>query len=296
MKAFLFIFSALTIVFAETSVLKNSSLEAKKKYGLTENEQYIYDNKKDIDLLRNRIFKLEQNSNDTSSEQDGLKTLVITNSKKMSAIEKNQNFYDEQIKILQNENKHLQETIKEMSSLIAQLKKQTDLLSKSYVTGKEIKEISNRLLKEINKNKEHINDLARALEIKKPEAAFNNKSSDDIFKDIKKFIKNKKFDSARTRIAYLLDKEDYLKPRAFYLLGQLEYNSKNYENAVKAFNASGKLDPDADYMPNLLFYAAVSYENLGQKENAKKYLEMLIDTYPKNSLTKNAKTRLTKLS
>lgn len=296
MKAFLFIFSALTIVFAETSVLKNSSLEAKKKYGLTENEQYIYDNKKDIDLLRNRIFKLEQNSNDTSSEQDGLKTLVITNSKKMSAIEKNQNLYDEQIKILQNENKHLQETIKEMSSLIAQLKKQTDLLSKSYVTGKEIKEISNRLLKEINKNKEHINDLARALEIKKPEAAFNNKSSDDIFKDIKKFIKNKKFDSARTRIAYLLDKEDYLKPRAFYLLGQLEYNSKNYENAVKAFNASGKLDPDADYMPNLLFYAAVSYENLGQKENAKKYLEMLIDTYPKNSLTKNAKTRLTKLS
>ncbi|MGP1560748.1 MAG: tetratricopeptide repeat protein [Helicobacteraceae bacterium] len=296
MKAFLFIFSALTIVFAETSVLKNSSLEAKKKYGLTENEQYIYDNKKDIDLLRNRIFKLEQNSNDTSSEQDGLKTLVITNSKKMSAIEKNQNLYDEQIKILQNENKHLQETIKEMSSLIAQLKKQTDLLSKSYVTGKEIKEISNRLLKEINKNKEHINDLARALEIKKPEAAFNNKSSDDIFKDIKKFIKNKKFDSARTRIAYLLDKEDYLKPRAFYLLGQLEYNSKNYENAVRAFNASGKLDPDADYMPNLLFYAAVSYENLGQKENAKKYLEMLIDTYPKNSLTKNAKTRLTKLS
>lgn len=289
-KFFLLVF-AIALVFAETSVFKKTSIESKKQYGFTETEQYIYDNKKNIDSIQSRLNKIEQSFQDSSDAQGGLRSVIITNSKKISDLEKANQKYEETIALLNQQITYLQETLKRLIAENEALKKDISL----RVTNAQMLELSKSLLKEINTNKKSIKELTKVLEIKSPQKAFGNQKPEDILNDAKNYIEKNNFDNARTRLSYLLNDTDFSKARVLYFLGELEYKTQNYKNAIKAFNASGKLDSDAVYMPTLLYHSAISYERLKDKKTAIKYLELLINSYPNNTLKKSATARLKKL-
>lgn len=296
MKVVVLVFSALVLASAETSIFEKASIDAKGYSKSVESEKFAQDNKRSIDLLKSRVFKLEQHFRDVASEQDGLRTLIITNGKKISIFDKDRTRQQEVIKFLQNENFRLEESLKKVLLLLDELKSENKFLRSKFVTNKEFQKVSKQLLFEINKNKEHINNIAVALEIKKPDVAFKDKTDESIFEEVKELIKKKDYDPARNKINYLLNKDDSpSKPRAFYFLGEIEYKNKRYHSAIKAFNASGRLDPNANYMPTLLFHAALSYEKINDRLNAKKYLNVLVESYPQNPLAKSAKKHSEKL-
>jgi TolA-binding protein len=54
--------------------------------------------------------------------------------------------------------------------------------------------------------------------------------------------------------------------------------------------------PDYQGESQVLFYAGVSYKNLGRKEKASEYLTRLIEKYPNDKLTKDARKALASLN
>lgn len=306
MKKLLLIISAVTLLTAETSVFEKDSIESKKQYGFTETEQYIYNNKKNIDTLQIRLNSLAGNIEAQGDSQGGMQSIVITNSKKISKHEKDLSLNIATIQNLTEYIEKLEQTIQNMDSKISQLVADNqqlksdlnttlnyELQKRSSIT--QVKKISRDLLDEINSNKKEIKKLKKLLEIKKPTAVFKDQKPEKILQDVKNFMAKRDYDSARTRLSYLANNTDFSQARVLYFLGEVEYQTADYEKAAKAFKASGSLDTKANYMPTLLYHAAISYQRIKDNENARIFFQTLIDTYPKSSFIKGAKKRLKNL-
>jgi outer membrane protein assembly factor BamD len=80
-----------------------------------------------------------------------------------------------------------------------------------------------------------------------------------------------------------------------FLVGKFYYNKGSYNAAVGRFVGLLKRFPDYSKVPEVLFYTGDAFKCLKQKEKASKYLSQLIEKYPNNKLTKNAKKELASL-
>jgi outer membrane protein assembly factor BamD len=81
-----------------------------------------------------------------------------------------------------------------------------------------------------------------------------------------------------------------------FLVGKFYYNKGSYNAAVGRFEGLLKKFPDYSGEPEVLFYAGDAYKTLKQKEKALEYLTRLIEKYPNNKLTKDAKKELAALN
>ena len=77
-----------------------------------------------------------------------------------------------------------------------------------------------------------------------------------------------------------------------YLLGEIAFEQKRYEDAIYYYKTSATRYDKADYMPRLMLNSAKSFEAINEKDNAKKFLETLVKLYPKSQEAKEAKTLL----
>lgn len=281
------------MIVAEISVLKKSPLEAKKKYGLSDTEQYIYDNKKAISKLKSRLMRLQTKLSDQASLQDGFRTIIVSNSKKISQMQKQVANNTRTIKNTQEITKKIDESNQKLQKDIASLQKAIkNLPNKDLVTKKQMIALSEKLLKEINANKSNIAKLSKTLEVKQPQKAFKNLKNEEILEQAKNFITKGDYDSARTRITYLLNDTKYERARVLFFFGELEYQSGNYKKATEVFKMSGSMKSNSTYMPILLLHGGISFQKLGDNESAKAFFNALIDNYPKHNLVKSAQNRL----
>jgi outer membrane protein assembly factor BamD len=81
-----------------------------------------------------------------------------------------------------------------------------------------------------------------------------------------------------------------------YLVGKFYYDKGSYNAAIGRFEGMLKKYPDYQGESQVLFYAGVSYKNLGRKEKASEYLTRLIEKYPNDKLTKDARKALASLN
>jgi len=77
-----------------------------------------------------------------------------------------------------------------------------------------------------------------------------------------------------------------------YLVGEFYYKKGSYNAAVNRFEGLLKTYPDYKKEADVLFYTGLSYKNLGQRDKALEYLQRLIEKYPNNKLTADAKKEL----
>jgi len=77
-----------------------------------------------------------------------------------------------------------------------------------------------------------------------------------------------------------------------FLVGKFYYKKGSFNAAIGRLE--GLLKNFADYgrEAEVLFYTGMSYKNLGQKDKASRYLNRLIEKYPNNKLTTDAKKKL----
>ncbi len=81
----------------------------------------------------------------------------------------------------------------------------------------------------------------------------------------------------------------------WFNLGYIDYNQKNYDNALIYFSKIYTKFPKSSYAPRSLLYIARSFHKKGQKPEAKQTYEELIAKYPKSKHVKYAKDELKKI-
>jgi len=188
---------------------------------------------------------------------------------------------------------------------IVQLKQQIEGF-KSIING-QIDEISQLKQKNNNNLEDIINNLSQRvalLESKSVKVAkkrviekkASKKSNKKLYKDsVFNFIKNR-LTKAEKGFKKLYNK-NYKKASSAFYLGEIAYNKKRYKRAIGYYQESATLNENASYMGKLLLHTAISLDKKGKKEEAKIFLNAIINNeYPdSSSVTKIAKKYLKKL-
>ncbi|MCV6607616.1 MAG: hypothetical protein OIF32_05345, partial [Campylobacterales bacterium] len=252
---------------AEPSVFDTKGIENKKVYGFSETEQYIYDNKKELDRLRNRVHTNENKINSYQSSQEGFRDLVRGNSRKiqvssrqLTEILERLNKIDLTIKTIETQvadiglsveilkkekikqeqfNKTVQENDIQFETQIQEILKKLDEIKKTRVLKEEFKKVVKKLLAEIEANKKENSSLTNQLKYSNPALYFGKEKPSKVLSEAIKYFKKKNYDETRVRLFYLLEHTKYQRARVLYNIGELEYKQGNYKEAAKNFKASG---------------------------------------------------------
>ncbi|UZP68030.1 tol-pal system protein YbgF [Desulfovibrio mangrovi] len=86
-----------------------------------------------------------------------------------------------------------------------------------------------------------------------------------------------------------------LVPNALYWMGETYYHEKRYAQAVLTFKEVVRRFPKHDKAAASMLKTGFSYEQLGDKSNARFYLQTLIEDYPSSSPAEMARKRLASL-
>lgn len=120
----------------------------------------------------------------------------------------------------------------------------------------------------------------------------NLASNDELFIEAEKAYKSNKTDEAKIKFTKLLEKKYAKRAIVNFYLGEIEYKSKNFREALRHFQESISTDDKSSFLQLMMFHSALSLEKLGDKSSAKKILESMIKTYPNNYLIPSAKKKL----
>ncbi|WP_199770093.1 hypothetical protein [Helicobacter mesocricetorum] len=121
-----------------------------------------------------------------------------------------------------------------------------------------------------------------------------NKELALVFKEGEEYLKAKKYELANEYLQFAV-KGHYKPARGNYLLGEIAFAQKHYQDAIYYYKVSATRYDKADYMPNLMLNSAKSFINIKEKQNAKRFLETLIQLYPEAKEAEESKKILSNL-
>ncbi len=257
-------------------------------YTLTTTEEDILANKKEIEALKKRFFELQTQFNSLKERMAGLESVVEGLDEELNLLKKefkkaDNNKISQELALLRkdvNATIALQkENFEKIRNILKQLTSMIDKINASYVTKdefqKELKKVYGMLGKE-------------------PPISLHTSSSVDaakLYQMARAAYKKGDYQKAKE----LFDKVIALhyKPAvsSFYA-GESCYYSKNYKCALAYYKKSASLYRNAPYTPILLLHTAISFERLGEKGEAKKFFNSVINFYPTSKAAKIAKEHL----
>jgi len=106
-----------------------------------------------------------------------------------------------------------------------------------------------------------------------------------------RLVKKKKYSMAKKRFD-ILKKRGYKKASTHFYLGEIAYRTKNYSDAIDYYKISASTNESANYMDTLLLHTGISLEKRGEKGQAKRFFQAIIDGYPDTGSAKIAKKHL----
>ncbi|MBU2955543.1 tol-pal system protein YbgF [Marinobacter sp. F3R08] len=108
----------------------------------------------------------------------------------------------------------------------------------------------------------------------------------EAYNQIQDLIRNqKKYDEAISRIYEFIDEypEGDLTVNAYYWLGEVYLVKPQLEQAKQAFTIVGTRFPDHRKAPDAVYKLGVAQDRLGEKEQARRSMQTVIDDYPSSS-------------
>jgi TolA-binding protein len=284
---------------AEPSAFGAGNLNNPEPYGLTSSEKVILNNKK-------TLRKVEINSNNQANKVeslqerlDGFQGIIESVSRKSHLNKINLEKFiaqraqelessDEYEKRLSEVTQTNSESIEKIKLVINELSQLIDSINSKYVSKSEF----NSLVKDVNKFKSLIvKELKNTpVETKKvnTKSSFSKMSNAEIEQEAKKFYKKKYYTKAIERYTYLIEKK-YKPATAHYMIGEMNFKRKKYDNAISYFKKSASLYSKASYMPNLMLHTAISMDKIGDKKNAKVFYNAIVTKYPNSQEAVEAK-------
>jgi outer membrane protein assembly factor BamD len=80
-----------------------------------------------------------------------------------------------------------------------------------------------------------------------------------------------------------------------FLVGEYYYKKGSFNAAINRFEDVLRTYPEYQREADVLFYLGMSYKSLGQKDKALEYLNRLVEKYPNNKFSADAKKELAKI-
>ena len=280
-KQFILLLLGVSIYASEPSAFDAGNLDAPNPYGLTNSEKVILKNKKEVKTLSTNISFVKNELNDMQEKIDGIKSVVDAQNNRIFKIEQslsklksNEKNSSIQIQILENDlNKTRELQIKnnqKVKLVLGELSSLIDSINSSYVS----KDVFAQKLKDI--------------EDKLNSQKILSKNGKKIFIEAKKAFRSKDYDKA-TELFKATAKKRYLPATSNFYLGEINYKTKNYAQAIEYYKRSISLYDKASFTPTLLYHTYISFKKLGDRKNAKKFRNILIAKYPKSKVAKLAK-------
>ena len=106
-----------------------------------------------------------------------------------------------------------------------------------------------------------------------------------------RLVKKGKYSMAKQRFD-ILKKRGYKKASTHFYLGEIAYRTKRYSDAISNYKISAQANENANYMDTLLLHTGISLEKKGDKKQAKRFFQAIVDGYPDTGSAKIAKKHL----
>lgn len=290
----LFLFSA------EPSAFGAGDLTNPKPYGLTSNEKVILETK---DTLRKVAVKSNNQANELDSLReriDGFQTIIESLSRKahnnkvniQKVIENdslkasNNDEYEKRLSAIVQSNS---ENIEKLKTLNSEMSVLVDTINKNYVSKEEF----NTLVHDVNDFKALVAKELAGKSKSSSTSKFTSLKNVDIAKQAQADFDKRYFTTAIESYEYLI-KQNYRPAYAHYMIGEMNYERKNYADAISYFKKSTSLYSKGSYMPSLMLHTAISMDNTGDEAHAKAFYEAVVSKYPDSKEAKEARKSLKK--
>ena len=135
--------------------------------------------------------------------------------------------------------------------------------------------------KEENKETQDTQKAKALEELKNKELAL-------VFKEAEEYLNAKDYELANEYLQFAV-KGHYKPARGNYLLGEIAFTQKRYQDAIYYYKVSATRYDKADYIPNLMLNSAKSFIEIKEKDNAKRLLDTLIELYPETKEAEESK-------
>jgi len=302
---------------SEVSVFGAGNLNAKKPYGLTSTEKYILKNKKELGSIDTKVKSVKTTIESLNERIDGLESIYEGDSQKLNStslelskvignLENNSNQTDlnsqaiEGVKNFANQLLLDQEEISTSNKAnldalklaIENLTKLVNEINSNYVSSKEFE----KNMKQFVTTKEFQSKTTQKTKKRtSKKTKFQDRSKKDLMLEARLLFKKDHFTKAIPILSYLL-KSNYRPAESNYLLGEISYYRKKYQDAISYFKTSAILYDKAKYMPKLLLHSAISFEKTNDLSNATSFYNTIIDVYPASSEAKIASKNLSSIN
>jgi len=313
------LFLPLFLLASEPSAFEAGNLDQNSPYGLSQTEQYILNNKKAIDALESRLYRLNTQLDEASSAIEGFRSVARGSNEGVSHLGKSVETLQAEVENLKKIVTKLGETATQLQEGQTGLQKRLDTLAGTVEENSKIqndnaqriataiKELSD-LVDNINRSYVSDGELKDTIAALVRQVASGEKVSADkivispyegknravVFEEGRELFGQRKFDAAKERFLYLAS-TDYQPAYVRYYLGECYYQTGEFPKAVAAFKESVRLDDKASYVPILLFHTGVAFQKMDNNREAARFYETLISLYPDSSVTASARSRLEKI-
>ena len=274
----------------EISVFDAGNLDSSSPYGLTDNEKTFLKNKQNLENLSRNVGDVESSLNSMQERLEGLQSVLDGLNSRISRIEKRlsdlegndgnftaksdfdelKKYVEESRKIQEANNAKITKALKDMGALI-------DKSNAAPANTKKTDEDKSAVKTPDTQSQSSKTDFTR-------------RKNQDVASEAKKLFDAGKLDDAKARYEYLLSK-DHKPAMANFYLGEIAYQQKAYNNAIKHYQQSIQLYDKADYTPKLLYHTAISFDKIKDTESANKFYKALKLGYPDSKEAKQAPTR-----
>ena len=254
---FLILILATVAVWAEPSVYGNSASHGSAKQN------------------RNAIISLQEEISQLKQEVEGLKSIVEGLG----------------ISLNQAQQKEANTGTRSDAKLLQDLSGMIDKINSEYVSKEALKKAfkSGKVVKGSSKSKSTPREQPKKEE--KPESRLAKADSAALYSRGVRLVKKKKYSMAKLRFD-ILKKREYKKASTYFYLGEIAYRTKKYADAIAYYKVSAGANENANYMDTLLLHTGISLEKRGDKSQAKRFFQAIVDGYPDTGSAKVAKRHL----
>lgn len=166
--------------------------------------------------------------------------------------------------------------------------------SKNVNTDKEPKAENELVAKNEQESPKEENKETQDTQKAKALEELKNKELALVFKEAEEYLNAKDYELANEYLQFAV-KGHYKPARGNYLLGEIAFTQKRYQDAIYYYKVSATRYDKADYIPNLMLNSAKSFIEIKEKDNAKRFLDTLIELYPETKEAEESKKILLNL-
>jgi len=276
-------FLALSLQASEPSVFGAGNLDSDEPYGLTDAEKKIVENRKNLQNAKRKSIENSSQLQSLRERIDGLQTIIEGLAEKtqgtkmkvgeLEAEQGNAQQRDQKIDALAKAVEAQETNLSALKTLLQTLAAQVDAITADYVSKAEY----NRLVNEINAFKR---DLSKTLKtVSAPADPYAKLSNKSLAAEAKTKYDKLYFNDAIPMYEELI-RRNYKAAFATFMIGEMWHYRKNWSKALSYFKESAGSDAASSYMPRLMLHSAECMMQLGDRANAKKFLESLRAKYP----------------